>query len=223
MRLMHTYFSEPIKFLENNINILVVENPILFSKMIKGFLQQYNGEDGDFILSKNFEIIDIPTNIEIIADVFNLDFNNRKIINKVYTLLQNASVNEIFEDSQNLYNNINEYLSKIVQYCDYPLHYNSNIDLINIFKSCDLKIDISNSNILEESVNYILLYKNIFNVELFVFVNLKCVLSKAQLLELYKTILYQKINILLIESNVKDVLKQYENLRIIDNDMCEIY
>lgn len=223
MRLMHTYFSEPIKFLENNINILVVENPILFSKMIKGFLQQYNGEDGDFILSKNFEIIDIPTNIEIITDVFNLDFNNRKIINKVYTLLQNASVNEIFEDSQNLYNNINEYLSKIVQYCDYPLHYNSNIDLINIFKSCDLKIDISNSNILEEIVNYILLYKNIFNVELFVFVNLKCVLSKAQLLELYKTILYQKINILLIESNVKDVLKQYENLRIIDNDMCEIY
>lgn len=223
MRLMHTYFSEPIKFLENNINILVVENPILFSKMIKGFLQQYNGEDGDFILSKNFEIIDIPTNIEIITDVFNLDFNNRKIRNKVYTLLQNASVNEIFEDSQNLYNNINEYLSKIVQYCDYPLHYNSNIDLINIFKSCDLKIDISNSNILEEIVNYILLYKNIFNVELFVFVNLKCVLSKAQLLELYKTILYQKINILLIESNVKDVLKQYENLRIIDNDMCEIY
>lgn len=223
MRLMHTYFSEPIKFLENNINILVLENPILFSKMIKGFLQQYNGEDGDFILSKNFEIIDISTNIEIITDIFNLDFNNRKIINKVYALLQNASVNEIFQDSQNLYNNINEYLSKIVQYCDYPLYYNSNIDLISIFKSCDLKIDISNSNILEEIVNYILLYKNIFNVELFVFVNLKCVLSKTQLLELYKTILYQKINILLIESNVKDVLKQYENLRIIDNDMCEIY
>ncbi len=223
INLAHYNFSNPINFLENNINILVLENPAIFSKMIRELLEQKEGYEGNFVLSKNYEIIDISKNIEIITDVFNLDFNSKKIVNKVYSWLNETANIDMLEKTRNIYKEIVTYLSHIIQYSDYPLTYNEDINITDIFKICNLKIDISADNLLEKIINYILLHMNIFNTKLFIFINLKCMLTEEELVEFYKTICYEKINILLIENVARDIIHPYERIRIIDYDMCELY
>lgn len=223
MMLMHQLFSSPIKFLENTTNVLVIENPLIFNKTIRELLQQKNGFDGKFILSENYTPIPINKNMEIITDTFTLNLDSKKITTKIHSLLKDISNIDLIQETQVLQKELNLYLSNLIQFCDYPLKYEQNIDIASIFKACNLSIDISYETPLEQIINYILLFRNLFNTKLFVFVNLKCILSKDEFINLYKTINYEKINILLIENTPKDIITPYEKIRIIDNDICEIY
>lgn len=209
--------------LENHINVLVLENPTIFSKMIKELLEQKEGYDGEFILSEKNELVKINSYIEIITDIFNLDFNSKKIINKIYNTLKENTNLDLIEQTQNLYKEINIFISHLIQYSDYALTYDENIDIANIFKICNLKIDIDAKNLLEQVVNYISLHTAIFNTKIFVFINLKCMLCEKELLQLYKNVSYEKIHILLIENNFKNIIQPYEKVFILDNDMCELY
>lgn len=223
MKFTHKHFSSPINFNENEINILVLENPIIFSKMIREILKQCEGYEGNFILSENFELIEIKNNILVVTDIFNININDKKILNKIYNNLKEISSIDMFEQTQNLNAEIVKYLQELIQFTDYPLVYNEDISLENIFKSCNLKIESLNDSILEDIINYITLYKMIFKTKLFIFVNLRSALSQDELFQLYKTVSYEKINILLIETNITNIINEYEKIRIIDNDMCEIF
>ena len=145
------------------------------------------------------------------------------ITNQIYNNLKEISDTYLFEKSQELYKNIISYIGDLIENSDYPLNYNFNVDIFHIFKSCNLFLDILSNDILEQIINYVLIYRDIFNVNIFIFVNLKCVLSENEILNLYKTLLYKKIHILLIESDFKYKIEEYEIIRIIDKDLCEIY
>lgn len=56
----------------------------------------------------------------------------------------------------------------------------------------------------------------------FIAVGLKSYLSKAELIEMYKSIALNKLRLLLIECSDKETLEE-EKKYIIDTDLCEIY
>ncbi len=53
MKLAHPDFEMPIEFNENQNNVLVIENPILFTRYITELRNQLDGGDGQFVLSNN--------------------------------------------------------------------------------------------------------------------------------------------------------------------------
>lgn len=222
MKLTHEIFSKAILFEENIINVLVIERPSLFLKMLEDLWEQCRGEDGKFILSRNDSIVDIAGNMELITDIFNIDINSKKILNRIFKNIETEIINDYYMELQELNNIIIGNMAKFVRGQHLPLEFTEKVSIANLLKLVDLKIAESYENRMELLVNYIDIISQLFPVKLFILVNLKTFFDTNELSEFYKDINYKKLNVLLIEQHITEKLEG-ERYRIIDADLCELY
>lgn len=222
MKLVSSKYNIKIAFKENSINNLILENKIYLRNIIDDFINILEGEEGEFVLSKNNNILDIKNEIKLILNPFNLDFKDNKILNRIYKDMEeigNESKN--IKETREILNNLIEYLEIIISEIDYPLNYEIDIDFKKIFKVFNLEIQLGDS-FLEKILDYITIYRDIFKVNIFIFLNLKTYLTKEEYIEFYNYICQKKIFILNIETNQNKERYKWENTKIIDEDLCEI-
>lgn len=223
MRIVHQILEESINFEENIINVLIIENQNLFSKLIEEMLNQIKGEEGRYILSINDEKEELPKFLELIIDPFSLDFNNKKIVSKLYKNIKEIAIGEEnFFNTAELTTNIIKYLEKLFEDIDFPIAYSSEMDIEQLLKIFSVKFDVDYQNILEKLVEYITLMDNLEKNQLYVFVNLKTYLTDEEIGEFYKFIFYNKINVLLIENFKRGENLKEEKIYLIDKDLCRI-
>ena len=216
--------NAPIVFEETKINILVVENKKIFTELIMELTNQINGLDGDFVLSSNLKQLKMEETTDIVIDLFKFDLNQKKIISKLYNQLKTTAVEEEYYIGLTyLLGEINSYIEKITLTTKHPLTYSQDIDIASIFKLADVKLEISHEPFLEKLISYLNIMQEFCNISLFIFVNLKCYLSKEEVHLLYQHIFYNKLNVLLLENTMQDEKYEQEKYRIIDIDLCEIF
>ncbi|NLD50850.1 MAG: type II-A CRISPR-associated protein Csn2 [Clostridiaceae bacterium] len=224
MKLVHPLFSKPIEFKENIINVLIVENQSVFSNMVSDLLAQLNNQEGEFVLSRNYEPIAIAKETELIINPFDITLNDKRIINRLYNELNRiASGEEILSETQRIRSEIEKYLTRIIENVDYFIDFESELDITSLLKASNIRITFSGSTLVEKVMDYINVLKNLCNTRLFLFVNIKTFFSDKELTELYKYIEYNKLDILIIENTVREKKFAQEAIRIIDVDLCEIY
>lgn len=222
MKLVSSKYNIKIEFKENTINNLIVENKKYLRNIINDFLDILNGEEGEFILSRNSNILDIKNEIELILNPFSLNLNNRKTLNKIYKDMEEiGNESKYIRETKEILNNLIKYLENLISETEYPLNYEMDIDFKKIFKVFGLEIQLGDS-FLERIIDYITIYREIFKVNIFVFLNLKSYLTKEEYIELYKYICQKKIIILNIETNLNKEKYKWEEVNIIDEDLCEI-
>lgn len=226
MKLVHPILEQHIKFEENIVNIICVENPKYLVKMILDIQSQVQGFDmGEFVLSEN-KLIDFKNNVELITDIFNLDFNSKKLTNKIHQILaENAVDEEFYLKSAEITSQIREYINELILDSSYDLTYNDKLDPPAIIKMAGIKAsEEEQQSILERILKYVELNQELLGTKLFVFVNLKSFLDQEDLKDFYREILYRKINILLLENCYKyDIIElEIERYFILDKDLCEI-
>lgn len=223
MKLSHPYFEKPIIFEENKINVLIIENQNFFSKIIDELIQQINGYDGRFVLSSNSKQVEIGKSIDLLIDPFTLDFNQKKIINKLYSQLKDYAVDgDYYLDLKILQGEIFHYIESLSQTTPYPLVYVNDLDVTSIFKMVEIKLDSSYETLVEKLIDYCSIIQELCNISCLVILNLKSFLSDMELEQFYRFISYKKMNILLLENTVRENRFENEILHIIDSDLCEI-
>ena len=86
MKLKINGFANEFEFNDNKVNILVIKNTKFFSNIIQKLNNRINEVDCDeiFLLNDNDEELKIQKEMCIITDLFNLNFNSKSIIGKVY-------------------------------------------------------------------------------------------------------------------------------------------
>lgn len=220
MKLSCVRFQNQIIFDEKSINVLIIENPGELSYFICEIIDEINGDDGDLCLSDDLSIIDFSKGVELIINPFVLNINNKYMIGKLHSDLKKKAYDsdnyvQINEMKTVLVSTINTFLMNEVQ----SLTFSEEVDVVGLFKLLDIKFDQSES-LLENICDYITVYKEYTEVQLFVFVNLKSFLSCDEIKKLYDFVLYKKIQILLIENKVYDN-ENNEIIKIIDSDLCE--
>lgn len=223
MKLSYPYFEKPIIFEENKINVLIIENQKFLSNIIEELIQQINGYDGKFVLSSNSKQIEINKSIDLLIDPFTLDFNQKKIINKLYSHLKDYTVDgNYYLDLKVLQSEIFHYIESLTQTTQYPLVYLSDIDVTSLFKMVEIKLDTSYETLVEKLMDYCSIIQEFCNVSCLIILNIKCYLSDVELEQFYKFISYKKIDILLLENTVRENKLENEILHIIDSDLCDI-
>ncbi len=221
MKLVHIDLESQFEF-DEKINVLCVENAIQFRKFLEDFHCQIDdGLNGKFVLSENEKNLDFSKSVMVITDYFSLDFNEKKLQNKLYLVLQSvceekfkvdfAKFNEEF---YRLFNKLNSE-SPFELECDIDPSINALLKCFGVSFSCE------NSSFIEKLCKYTEIIFNLLSLKLIVFVNLKSYLSKEELKLVYQFFSYNKINIFLLESNFKESNEQ-EFCVIVDNDLCEI-
>ncbi len=224
MKLVHSELEKQIIFSENKINVLTVEHKKLFIQLIEEFLRQINGDEGSFILSENNKELEISKFCEMIIEPFNLDFNNKKIVNTIYSQLKNLTIDEFhYLETLNIKRDILKYIDTIIFDYDIPLEVDNDFDITALFKALNIKVENENSSLLEKLINYISLLTDLTNIRLFILINIKQFFSYEELKSFYSFVNYTKVSVLLLETVFIEPKHESEQHYIIDADLCEIY
>lgn len=100
MKLKINGFENEIAFDQEYINILEIKNSQCFSHIIEILNEKINGFDSDeiFLLDESENELNMSKEMYMIFDLFNIDYNSKKIINKIYEIISdNISKNQDYE------------------------------------------------------------------------------------------------------------------------------
>lgn len=222
MNIISEYFDNSFELKNDVVNTLVIENRELFISFIKQLYIEMSTEEGKIILQDELKELSFKKYAELIIDPFAIDPNNAKNLKKLYEkIIDNSSNEEIYEKRLVFENALKDYVEEIVFLSDYELIYD-NLDYQNIFKAVNLHIDTETKNLASMIIDYMRISSDLSGTKLFIFVNLDNFLTDADLIELQNFICYNNIIVFCLQNQLKRKLIENENLRIIDEDLCEI-
>jgi CRISPR-associated protein Csn2 len=221
MKLVNAQYDLKIKFDENMFYTLVVEAPFYFSDIIHQLVCQSEGQEGDFVLSVDNEIIRIDKNLSVLVDPFRIELNNRKVLHKIY-----CEMEKIAQDEIEMKGEINSYssllLERVINKTLYDhIVFNFDFEWNDFFKMYHVSIDGTELTLEEKLAEYIKILTQVLNQKILCVVNGHDFYPQTTLKYLVELAEYQKLNILFIEAREHEQIDG-ERVTIIDKDRCLI-
>ncbi len=219
-------FENKIYFKENAVNILEIYNQKLFSNFISYINEQSNEgteEDNKIVLMDEEKRLKIDKMVYVLTDLFNIDFNSKKIINKIYNMLNQNIKNRQDNEIENTILQLRHYLVEEINEIPFEFNINSEIEMLDLLKAFNVKIDSSCYTTMVEKIEFVInILASLKIARVLVIPNLKTYVNEDELLEIYKYSIYNNINLLVIENRHSEKLLKYEQKNIIDENFDEI-
>ncbi|MDY3801678.1 MAG: type II-A CRISPR-associated protein Csn2 [Bacilli bacterium] len=218
-----------INFLDNDLYInservlsIEVENKSYFYRIVNCFNSLYVGDKIDEInfYDEKFNEINLNNKILIMYDFFNFDFNSKKNISKIYKLIEDNLDEKSLQSFNSLYSKLLKILKNELNYLDINIKLDEEYKMENILKIVKLSIEKKDS--LMDNLFLLIDLEKILKVnEVLVFVNLKQYLSKDELKEFYKYIVYNNLCAVFVDSQTYGIADNMETKIIIDDNLNE--
>ena len=220
-------FENKLKIRENEVEIIEILNSKCYSHIINEINEKVNGiEDSNeiFLLDDEENEIKFKENAYMVFDIFNINYNSKTILNKLYSIIdKNIEVSGSYE-IYNLYIKMRNLIIQEINELPFEFEMEDNMKIVDLLKLYELKIDTSNyTNVINKIEILIDLISTLKIAKILIIPNLKLFLNSEELVELYKYSLYNNINLISIERNLTEKL-EYEKHFIIDenfNDFIE--
>ena len=224
MKIINKNWQRKIEIEDNIIYTLVFENKKYYRENIIELINQHKSKEGSFILSNDNKEISFDKNSYIITDIFSIDINNKKILSKIYSSLLKEIVEDISSYNE-LSTNIRVYFEKLIFNSSLEIEQGEEIDMSSLLKLGDFKIHVENDDILENFVKFLKVLTELCCFKIIFVVGLHTVFMQDEIIEIYKEVCLNKINIINIEYQQFNNLSN-ENYKeivyIFDGDNCEI-
>lgn len=215
--------NNKISFEEGNINVLEIYNKKLFYNLITILNESDNSmEDNQIVLMQNDERVSIGKNVFLLTDVFNIDFNSKKNLNKLYSTLIENIKNRQDDELENITLKLRNYLIEEINELPFEFSIKSELELNDLLKAFELKIDTICYTTIVERIEFIIdIISTLKIATILVIPNLKIYLDENELLEIYKYSIYNNVQLLIIENSNSEKLLKYEIKNIIDEEFDE--
>lgn len=214
------YLKDAVRFEEGLIPVIVVENKRIFRKILLSF---FDGSiEEQFTFSQDFKPFDFDKRGFFVANILELNFQNKKLTSKINSIMQQTAINDYFEDLILIKAQLVQLFDKLNQDFDFEYDSSFEIDFPSILKLLQFNIDISCRDLSELLVSYILLLNKYLNFDLFVLHSIYDYFDYDEIEKIYKTLTPYHINILVITSSKPEHYSEFEELHIIDSDLCVI-
>ncbi len=222
MNLKINYLDNKIKFSNDYVNVIEIENKKYFYRFVNDL---YNIEKFGFSDNLNFfddenKEQNINGKLKVYINYFDLGFDSKKNITEISKYVSNVIEEEDKILIQNQYNKIIKMYKKILNNIDLPLFIDEEINIESLSKVLKLSINLKDE-LLDNLFLLIDIEKTFKTNNLLLFVNLKQYLSKDELIELYKYSIYNQVQIMLIDSQSYGGTLDYEKKLIIDENLDE--
>lgn len=221
MRLVNAEMILSIDLEENVPAILVIENQKVMADVVEQLYELCDSGKGDFVLSDSGKQLSFEKTVEIIINPFSIDFNARKIQNKLYSELLEAESSYV-EEKAHIQTMIIDYLDNLIHNVPYEM-ISSELDLdsIKLFKMLEVRIEPQCNSLLERLIEYIKILTRLLRKKLIVFVSICNYLDSDEINSLYEICSYHKVMVLFIES-CEHLFQFPVKTNIIDRDKCLI-
>ena len=224
MKIINKNWQRKIEIEDNIIYTLVFENKKYYRENIIELINQHKGNEGSYIFSNDNKEISFEKNSYIITDTFSIDKNNKKVLTKIYSSLLKELVEDISSYNE-LSTNIRVYFEKLIFNSSLEIEQGEEIDMCSLLKLGDFKIHVEQDDVLEKFVKFLKVLTELCGCKIIFVVGLHTVFTQDEIIEIYKEVCLNKINIINIEYQQFNNLstKNYrEIVYIFDKDNCEI-
>lgn len=224
MKIINKNWQRKIEIEDNIIYTLVFENKKYYRENIIELINQHKGNEGSYIFSNDNKEISFEKNSYIITDIFSIDINNKKVLTKIYSSLLKELVEDISSYNE-LSTNIRVYFEKLIFNSSLEIEQGEEIDMCSLLKLGDFKIHVEQDDVLEKFVKFLKVLTELCGCKIIFVVGLHTVFTQDEIIEIYKEVCLNKINIINIEYQQFNNLstKNYrEIVYIFDKDNCEI-
>lgn len=221
MMLLCRDYNLNVQLDEKYVTSILIEPAELFREFVTKIWTQLGGEEEYIILSEQDKEISFDKAADIITDLFQIDINNRKVINKLYQRLMEDIHESHLEQLLLLQSSMEKLIINVCEQSEYPLNYEANPDFSELLKIYNVHVDNLDSDIETRLISYVKLSHRLLNKKLFIFINLRSYFSDEKLDQLFQTLCYENVNILLIERYNSPVLASEKRI-IVDRDACII-
>jgi CRISPR type II-A-associated protein Csn2 len=221
MKIAYGKMANVIEIQQDKVFSLVIENPKALYEILIEFNNAIEGMDTQMVISENDKPLAISKKVTLLTDFVNFSINQKSLISKILSELEKTSKNETF------YTRSHEILSLIENYifdiasglpCEISCE---KLNVSSLLHSAGIVVLDEYDTLEERLIAYMDLARELEEKELFVFVNLRCLIEYERLQLMVDTALSREHKILFIDNMEYPRLKQEERI-IIDNDWCEI-
>lgn len=214
-------------FTEEYINVLQIQDKKLFTNVINSLNDNINNiEDTKerIIILDNDTEIKIEKEVLMIIDVFNIDFNQKKIQNALYNKIEKIYKQEFerMSEFQNVFQKLQLNVLDVFNEFPFEFNYKESIGIQEYLKLLGIKISNNKEKIIDMIFSLIDVVEYLSIAKLLIFVNIKLYLGNDEIQEVYKYAMYKKVNILLIETGEEKEPLENEKILYIDSDYDEI-
>jgi CRISPR-associated protein Csn2 len=222
MKISVRYLDNEIEVNDDKVTSVEIENKGCFYRLVKDLYSISNSDVVEDIIfvNENNEEINIGSKISLIFNYFNFEFDSKKL----NTDLLKYVGNNISENDRltlcKLSNKMQDVYKKILNDIEIPLTLDTDVNIDDITKI--MKISVKSEERLLNNLFLIIDINKVLKInKIVIFVNLKQYLTKDELEELYKYSIYNKVNILLIDSQAYGCTINNEHKLIIDSELDE--
>lgn len=208
---------------ESKVDVLVVENPKLFAAMVSDLYRQKENEDGGFTLATDdYKPLKISKKLEFIQNPAVISLNDKHFINRLYIQLkENSNDEDNYRRKAELFSEVAVFVQGLCEISEFDIDFDNDFEMSSLFKSVGVRFYENNNSLEEKILDYILTVRDLFNIDIFVILNLKSYIDIEMLNYFEKSIIDHKISLVLLESTDR-ISTEYEKKIIIDGDLCEI-
>lgn len=222
MRLLNSHYNIEIEFFQSEPLCICIESPGMLRDFLTDLWSQSCGSAGNFILSRDGKEIPLSKGAELIMNPFAVNFNDKKIVNKLYQELEKIVTDDCFDVAEEINSQIISFLDLIVEKLPYRIEFELELDAQALMKMYKVRFEEEfDKEFLEKLTSYIKLIHKVCGIECFVTYNLKQLLTQDELTALYRDLLYEQIYIMDIEGAFTYKVPE-ESCIIIDKDECLI-
>lgn len=212
-------FINGIDFTSHKIPVIIIENKSFFRNVFLDF--KNDNSDELFVFSEDFKPFEFSKKGLFIPDPLSFENTNKKLMTKVNLYLEETANEEYSVELSDIKSKLVDFGNLLVAYNEYDFEYNYDITTSSIIKLLDFKI----SNEVEQGIflllRRLLLISKYIGINLFVIPNLHLYFENNEILDFYRTLKLNHIDILVIE-NFESDYNSMEDITIIDKDLCVI-
>ena len=161
MRLSHPLLSSPLHWQEGRVPVLVAEKPEIFRQLVFSLSAQAQGEEGDFVLSLDYETLDCADHLHVMRDYVYMVLDDRKLQNRFQSRLQWTVREELASPTDALQQQIGQYLQLVVGAMEYPVSFSEGEYVLPLLKALKCQPVLDGVHPLERLMQYIELYSGL--------------------------------------------------------------
>ena len=216
MKLIYNLLNDGYELSRENLNFLVIEN-----------VKEFRNISNDLLVGRTqitfFEDLEEIKDIDVIVSPLIIDFNDKKILNKILSELQGYAEDEInYLDYLEINGSNIRFLNNIIFQSDFPIEIDLTPDIKTLFKAYGFHIKTYYESDIEKLVDYLELVIMCFKYKIIITYNLMLYFSEEDIKYIYDFI--ERHDIIILDLETRDFILNLPHKKLLfDNDLCRVF
>lgn len=206
---------------EKGVHTLVIENQSMFQAVITDIYGQVQGNDGKSVVSVENKPLPFAKHCEILSQFIPFSLNKRSLVTKITQLLTARAVaDEHFVEMAELLAKVETIMYDLAFDLALDIEFHS-ITAEALIKATGVSLKEEYESLAEKVIDYMEIVNTLERRKLYILVNFRSYVSDEEMIYFIDTVLRRELNVLIIESTERSILKG-ELRYLVDESLCEI-